>query len=168
MPSHTFQNLNDEKKQRITAALLTEFSQHNLPDAEVARIIKQAKISRGAFYKYFTDLADAYLYLFTVVMAKIHAPITDRGDHLTAEDYYQMVAKFVDRVHTSPYYACIRRHFLTNEGVLPERQTAEPRNETEWAVMTLCHATINECLQDPARRGAALTRLKHTLEKILS
>lgn len=168
MPSRTFQNLNTEKKQRITAALLTEFSHHNLPDAEVARIIKQAKISRGAFYKYFADLVDAYLYLFTVVMAKIHAPITERGDHLTAEDYYQMVAKFVDRVHTSPYYACLRRHFLTNEGLLPERQITEPQNETEWAVMTLCHATINECLREPAKRAAALSRLRHTLEKILN
>ena len=56
MPSRTFQNLKDEKKQRVTAALLTEFSQHSLPDAEVARIIKQAGISRGAFYKYFPDL----------------------------------------------------------------------------------------------------------------
>lgn len=168
MPSRTFKNLKDEKKQRITTALLDEFSQHNLPDAEVARIIKQAEISRGAFYKYFTDLADAYLYLFAVVMTKIHAPLTDQASQPTAADYYRMVADFVDRVHRSPYRDYIRRHFLTNVGVLPLRQTAAPRNDTEWTVMTLCHATINECFRDPAGQTTALARLKRVLEKNLN
>lgn len=167
MPSRTFQNLKPEKKQRVTAALLTEFSQHSLPDAEVARIIKQAGISRGAFYKYFSDLTAAYLYLYATVMDKIHAPINNGERSLHAQDYYQMVADFVDRVHHSPYYDFIRRHFLTNESVLPVRRAAEPQNDTEWAVMALCHATINECLQDPAEQLAALTRLRKTLNKLL-
>lgn len=167
MPSRTFQNLKAEKKQRVTAALLTEFSQHSLPDAEVARIIKQAGISRGAFYKYFPDLTDAYLYLFATVMDEVHAPITAAGRQLSAQDYYQMVAAFVDRVHHSPYCDFIRRHFLTNEGVLPVRRAAEPRSATEWAVMALCHTTINECLQDPAGQAQALTRLKEILNKLL-
>lgn len=167
MPSRTFQNLKAEKKQRVTDALLTEFSQHSLPDAEVARIIKQAAISRGAFYKYFADLTDAYLYLFATVMDKVHAPIKNEERPLTAQDYYQMVANFVGRVHHSPYYDFIRRHFLTNEGVLPVRRAAEPRGDTEWAVMALCHATINECLQEPVGQVVALNRLKKTLEKLL-
>lgn len=167
MPSRTFQKLKDEKKQRVTAALLTEFSQHSLPDAEVARIIKQAGISRGAFYKYFPDLTDAYLYLFSTVMDEVHAPITAAGRQLTARDYYRMVADFVDRVHHSPYYDFIRRHFLINEGVLPVRRAAEPRGDTEWAVMALCHTTINECLQDPTGQVVALIRLRKILEKLL-
>ncbi|MGN1280168.1 MAG: TetR/AcrR family transcriptional regulator [Limosilactobacillus sp.] len=168
MPSRTFQNLNDEKKQRITAALLSEFSQHSLPDAEVARIIKQAGISRGAFYKYFADLKDAYLYLFTEVMAKVHAPITAQTQRMTAADYYQMVEGFVDRVHRSPYRDYICRHFLTNEGLLPAQRAAEPHSDTEWAVMTLCHAAINECLKDPAGQATVLTRLKNMLNKLLN
>ncbi len=167
MPSRTFQNLNDEKKHRITAALLTEFSQHNLPDAEVARIIKRAEISRGAFYKYFVDLEDAYQYLFVVVMARVHAPITAQAGDLTAADYYQMVTGFVDRVHRSSYRDYIRRHFLTNEGMLPKQRAAEPRNDTEWAVMILCHAAINECLRDPADQARVLTSLQNTLQKLL-
>ena len=167
MPSRTFQKLKAEKKQRVTAALLAEFSQHSLPDAEVARIIKQAGISRGAFYKYFPDLTDAYLYLFAAVMDEVHAPITATDRPLGAQDYYQMVADFVDRVHHSPYYDFIRSHFLTNEGVLPVRRAAEPRGDIEWAVMALCHATINECLQDPAEQAGTLTRLNKILNKLL-
>lgn len=56
MPSSTFTNLPDEKRQRIEAALLNEFSNHTLATAQVARIVKDAQIARGAFYKYFDNL----------------------------------------------------------------------------------------------------------------
>ena len=62
MVKQTFFNLPDEKKQRVTTALLHEFSNHPLPDAQVARIVTEAEIARGAFYKYFDDLTDAYAY----------------------------------------------------------------------------------------------------------
>ena len=71
MPSTTFENLNLQKKELITNALLTEFSQHSLASAQVARIVKQAGIARGAFYKYFTDLTEAYQYLYQVAILEI-------------------------------------------------------------------------------------------------
>ena len=60
MASTTFQHLDAAKQQRVLAALITEFSQYPLAQAQVARIVKQADIARGAFYKYFTDLDHAY------------------------------------------------------------------------------------------------------------
>ena len=60
MPTSTFENLNHEKRQKIEQALLHEFSEHSLALAQVARIVKEAEIARGAFYKYFADLKDAY------------------------------------------------------------------------------------------------------------
>ena len=53
MVSETFINLSDEKKQKIAQALLKEFSTYPLAKAQVARIVKDAGIARGAFYKYF-------------------------------------------------------------------------------------------------------------------
>ena len=44
----TFQHLDQTKQQRVLAALVTEFSQHPLAQAQVARIVKQADIARGA------------------------------------------------------------------------------------------------------------------------
>ncbi|WP_267201956.1 TetR/AcrR family transcriptional regulator [Limosilactobacillus kribbianus] len=168
MPSQTFINLKDAKKQRVRTALLNEFSQHSLATAEVARIIKNAQISRGAFYKYFADLTDAYLYLLQEVLVAIHVPLGQTEQQLAASDYYQMVAKFVDRVHQGPYYQFVRNHFLTNEGILPQENGTqlEPQTDTQWAVMTLCHATIKECLLAPDDRARALARLKKMLKKI--
>ena len=64
MVSETFINLSDEKKQKIEGALLKEFSTYPLAKAQVARIVKDAGIARGAFYKYFGDLKDSYIYLW--------------------------------------------------------------------------------------------------------
>ena len=75
MPSTTFENLNRQKKELITNALLTEFSQHSLASAQVARIVKQAGIARGAFYKYFADLTEAYQYLYQVAILEIHTRV---------------------------------------------------------------------------------------------
>ena len=72
MPTSTFRHLTVEKRARITDALLTEFSQYGLADAQVARIVADAQIARGAFYKYFKDLTDAYQYLYGVALDEIH------------------------------------------------------------------------------------------------
>ena len=72
MVSETFINLSDEKKQKIAQALLKEFSTYPLAKAQVARIVKDAGIARGAFYKYFEDLKDAYGYLYSLAMKEVH------------------------------------------------------------------------------------------------
>lgn len=72
MVSETFINLSDEKKQKIAHALLKEFSTYPLAKAQVARIVKDAGIARGAFYKYFGDLKDAYGYLYSLAMKEVH------------------------------------------------------------------------------------------------
>lgn len=75
MPTATFKHLPTEKRQRVDRSLLNEFSQHPLATAQVSRIVKDAGIARGAFYKYFQDLPDAYLYLYQKAMKQVHQPL---------------------------------------------------------------------------------------------
>jgi AcrR family transcriptional regulator len=168
MPSSTFENLSPAKKQHVTTALLNEFSRHTLADAQVARIVADAGIARGAFYKYFADLTDAYKYLYRTAIQDIHVPIT-RTDHLlSAADYVQQVREFVTGINGSPYRDLIRLHFKTNEGLV-NRPPVEIKihSAQEWAVMVLIHETIKGCLLDPANATAALDRLRKVLQKLL-
>lgn len=64
MPNETFFNLPLEKQKRILEAAKKEFSQNPLKDASIANIVKEAEISRGSFYQYFTGVDDLYLYYF--------------------------------------------------------------------------------------------------------
>ena len=64
MPSQTFVNLPEEKRIRIIQAAKEEFSQYSFYDASINRIIKEAQIPRGSFYRYFENKEDIYSYIF--------------------------------------------------------------------------------------------------------
>jgi AcrR family transcriptional regulator len=60
MPSQTFYNLPDDKKNRIIEAITDELGLHTYEHINIQNIIKQAKIPRGSFYQYFEDKDDMF------------------------------------------------------------------------------------------------------------
>ncbi|NJN32154.1 MAG: TetR/AcrR family transcriptional regulator [Synechococcales cyanobacterium RM1_1_8] len=63
MPSPTFFNLPDPKRQRIVELAIAEFASHDYDSASITMLVKQAKIAKGSLYQYFEDKKDLYLYL---------------------------------------------------------------------------------------------------------
>lgn len=63
MPTGTFFNLPEEKRERLIQGAMEEFVQVPLYKASVSNIILNAGISRGSFYQYFEDINDLYYYL---------------------------------------------------------------------------------------------------------
>lgn len=63
MPTNTFYNLTNDKKQRIFDAAVKEFSTRRFTDASINQIIKRAGIPKGSFYQYFNGKEDLYLYM---------------------------------------------------------------------------------------------------------
>ena len=74
MPTVRFYKLNSEKKQRIWNAAFHEFSRVPLEKASINRIIREAKISRGSYYTYFSDKWDLLMYV-----------MEEAGEHLYAQ-----------------------------------------------------------------------------------
>jgi len=64
MPSKTFMNLSEEKKEHLLECAKQEFTKHTLIDASINKIIQDAGISRGSFYQYFADKQDLYFCVF--------------------------------------------------------------------------------------------------------
>lgn len=168
MVSTTFKNLPPIKKKHIEHSLLQEFSTHSLAEAQVARIIKSACIARGAFYKYFTDLLDAYRYLLMKAIATIHVGIKPGGS-FAPDVFYQQVKNFIDRCEHSEYYALIQMYFAKNESELPLNiNDNEQLLAADWAAMVLSHEVIKIILLNPAKKDFYLRRFKaslHLLEK---
>lgn len=170
MVKQTFLNLRDEKKQRITTALLHEFSNHPLTDAQVARIVKESNIARGAFYKYFDDLTDAYTYLYKQAIQEIHFNMNPEGK-FNPDFYYESVVKFISDTQHSKYEPLMRQHMLHNEAALPN---AYKTNSEEllhmtpaiWSAMVLSHEVINSVFADPTHREENLSRFKESLYMI--
>lgn len=63
MPTKTFFNLKEEKRQRVEKALMHEFGKGSFEQASITNIVNEAKIPRGSFYQYFVDKEDAVTYL---------------------------------------------------------------------------------------------------------
>lgn len=167
MSTTTFENLNREKKQKIEQALLHEFSSHSLATAQVARIVKEAGIARGAFYKYFADLKDAYLHLYAQAMRAIHQNVATKPyEMMSAKDYFAQTRDFVQKVQNSQYYDLIKLHLQSNEGMLPLQSVSE-MPALQWTIMTISHEAIKECLSFPDKQSMVLQRLLKALQLLL-
>ena len=58
MIKKTFYNLPEEKRQRVTEAIVDEFANAEDDKVSINRIVQKANISRGSFYQYFDDKLD--------------------------------------------------------------------------------------------------------------
>ena len=63
MPTQTFFNLPEDKRQALIVIALNEFANHDYANASISRIVAQANIAKGSIYQYFQDKKELYLYL---------------------------------------------------------------------------------------------------------
>lgn len=75
MPTSTFYNLPEAKRQMIEAVLLNVFYDQHISEVSVSQIVEEAQISRAAFYKYFPTLEDAHRYMIKKIAGLIHQDI---------------------------------------------------------------------------------------------
>ncbi len=75
----TFETLNPAKKQRIINAALEEFAKHGYDKASTNSIVKNANISKGLLFHYFTNKKTLYHYLsnwsFEIIITAIDCNI---------------------------------------------------------------------------------------------
>lgn len=169
MVKSTFKNLPLKKKQRIEQALLNEFSSYPLSKAQVARIVKEANIARGAFYKYFDDLNDAYRYIYHQVMKEVHLNYRNLMKGYDPDLFYQMTVDFINKAEQCPYRELIKLHLLENDIQLqPDPKKMSERllglDARSWSAMVLTHEVINLALFDPENRKKNLERYRESLE----
>ncbi|WP_375686917.1 TetR/AcrR family transcriptional regulator [Lentilactobacillus kefiri] len=166
MVSKTFTNLSVEKQTKIRQALLKEFSAEPLATAQVAPIVKTAGIARGAFYKYFDDLTDAYKYLYGVAMRDIHSEINNEtGGVFQPQFYLDQVTGFVKGARDSQYFGLIKMHLMKNESLISQG-SVDPNTVTapEWATMILSHEAIKQIIINPDSQSVIMKKLSDALD----
>ncbi|MCX7614490.1 MAG: TetR/AcrR family transcriptional regulator [Clostridiales bacterium] len=85
MPKDTFNNLSEEKKQRIFDAAVREFSTRRFSEASLNQIIKNAKIPWGSFYQYFNNKEDIFLFMYEEIY-KEKLEILSRQNDINQDD----------------------------------------------------------------------------------
>ena len=67
MPSQTFFNLPEQKREALIKTAIAEFSAFDYNSASISRIVRDTGIAKGSFYQYFQDKKDLYIYLLNLV-----------------------------------------------------------------------------------------------------
>ncbi len=137
MPKSTFLNLPNEKKQRLIEILLENFSARHISQVKVADIVEDMAMSRGAFYKYFEDLEDAYTYTIQYYSIQIHRDILKYISQ-NKQDFFQGIENYLawcsELEQKSSYWQAIR--FLTRSDDFTNHQRTKPSAESgklkEW------------------------------------
>lgn len=70
IPTQTFFNLDEDKRERILQAAVDEFAINSYEHAKLSNIIRVANIPRGSLYQYFEDKFDLINYIFEIVKQK--------------------------------------------------------------------------------------------------
>lgn len=85
MPKSTFLNLSESRRHEIDQLLIETFYDTPASQVNVAEIVKKMGLSRGAFYKYFDNINDAFHYTLQqnaqVIRYDILYSIDDSGDN---------------------------------------------------------------------------------------
>lgn len=95
MPKETFENLKEEKKQRIFKAAIHEFASHKFSEASLNRIVKEAKIPWGSFYQYFESKEDLYLYVIKEMSRDKWGALEKAGVEKIDKDFFDTIREKV-------------------------------------------------------------------------
>lgn len=74
-PAKTFENLPDEKRERVLAEATREFADHGFHQASVNRIVGRLGIAKGSLFKYFGNKEGLFEYLFGHAVAEFKRPL---------------------------------------------------------------------------------------------
>lgn len=92
MPTAQFLELNDEKKQTIITAGLSEFADYGFENSSTNRIVKRAGISKGSLFKYFPTKEDFYFYILDKITAELISGLKERANTLPTELCQRIIA----------------------------------------------------------------------------
>ncbi|MCF7923764.1 MAG: TetR/AcrR family transcriptional regulator [Candidatus Izimaplasma sp.] len=98
MPTNTFLNLPENKKNKILEAAIDEFSEHNIGESSINKIVKGADISRGSFYTYFDDKYDLVHFLIQLIKKPLQDKIETRFSNSDGE-FIEMMLIVHDEVY---------------------------------------------------------------------
>ena len=128
MPKLTYENLNNDKKDRIFNAGVLEFSYNEVHNASVNTIVRMANISKGSFYQYFENKEEFYWYIvMTIIYGKIgtYQEILKKykGDLFKTEE--ELFLLLLDLLDDSKYRNIVRNVYKTSFMELKSRISAK-------------------------------------------
>ncbi len=154
MPKQTFDNLPDEKRQRIEAAAIEEFAEQGFQGASISQIVSQAGIAKGSFYQYFENKRDLFLHLVDLVAQEKTAYFESRQPPQIDLDFFAklhwMFAVGMEFNLTRPRLNQAVARVLFGDGMIYTEMFEELRQGSAASLRRLIEQGIDRQEIDPA------------------
>lgn len=114
MPTQTFMHLPDEKKRRIFLSVYHELERVPFPEMSINKIVKNAEISRGSFYQYFTDRDDVLGYFVSESSSKVRECMIHKFSDFEGDlfDFYLVFFREISDFLQNEYKIKFMHHVL--------------------------------------------------------
>ncbi|MCT6823029.1 MAG: TetR/AcrR family transcriptional regulator [Apilactobacillus sp.] len=171
MPTTTFLNLNEDKQNQIFHALIKEFSQYRLTEAQVARIINDCSIARGSFYKYFEDIHDSYRYALKRVLKEVHFDVfqqirAEKQNSLQA--FYDATTSFIEDLKGTQYEFFYQKYVVYNQFELKHKEYDYRKMPEEYLVLLVDGRPVSDKEQIIITYKWATSAAHETIRNVLS
>lgn len=94
MPKDTFNNLPEDKRQRIIDIAVEEFAIFDYRTSSLSRIVEKAGIAKGSMYQYFESKTDLYIYIVEYVSQK-KLEYINKNLNISSRDFYEMYKQMI-------------------------------------------------------------------------
>ena len=106
-----FLHLDEEKRERVLNAAITEFAEKNYNNASMNVVVKSAGISKGALFKYFKSKAGLFAFVYRMALSRVKDYLRKVRDESEAEDFFSRLEKVMlaglDFIYQHPGLAAI-------------------------------------------------------------
>lgn len=118
MPTQTFYNLPNDKKNQVINAAVDEFFDKGYEKMSISKMISKANIPRGSFYQYFVDKDELYKFIIIEIIGnrKSHysTRLAGRTDEMKFIPFIRaLFISGLDFYKNEPKLAAIATDFLT-------------------------------------------------------
>lgn len=124
MPKTTYLNLPKEKADNVNKILIDNFYDRHVSQVTVTELVTALGISRGAFYKYFDDIYDAYHTISKLCAKYIHQSLMQaiqENQYRLMDGIETYLVRCAQLDRTSYEWKCIQMLALTNANVYAKR-----------------------------------------------
>ena len=133
----TFENLTEDRKQRILEACILEFADKGYEKASTNVIIKEAKVSKGILFHYFGNKKSLFLYIVEYSIQLLTAefrkyPLQKSGDIFDRIIEFGMIKLKISHAHPNITKLIIHAYYNTPEDIRSEIQNKYKQLSNEF------------------------------------
>lgn len=124
MPTSTFFNLPEDKKNKILKAANKEFERVPIEQVSIKNIVESAEIARGSFYQYFEDKEDLFQYIMSAKMGNMQNKLIEMIEHENGNiinifiNMYEYLIKIVKIKKDNKFFKQIFENVKTSDNLM--------------------------------------------------